>query len=55
MFYVEYSKEDKEYIGLCDKYPYLSYLHKRKFIAYFGIVWLSIVVYIDTLKTNSED
>jgi len=55
MFYVEYSKEDKEYVGLCDKYPYLSYLHKNKCVAHLGVIWLSIVVYIDTLKTNLED
>jgi len=53
MFYVEYSEEDKEYVGLCDKYPYLSYLHKNKCVAYLGIICATIAWGLSFIWTKS--
>lgn len=39
---VHYSEEDKEYVGLCNMFPSLSYLDKDPIKALKGIMEVSI-------------
>lgn len=54
-FYVEYSEEDKEYVGLCEEYPGLSYLDKTKEFALEGIIHLTLIVIQDLIVGWTED
>lgn len=54
-FKVIWSPDDHEYVGLCDKFPSLSYLSKDKETALRGVISLSISIIDDIKQGSAED
>jgi len=52
---VIWSEEDKEWVGLCDKYPSLSYLDENKEKALEGIKGLVEWTELTTVTFTEED
>lgn len=50
VFSVEWSEEDQEYVGTCDRFPSLSYLHPNKDGALLGILDL-----VDAVESDIQN
>ena len=50
IFTTTWSEDDKEFVGLCNKHPYLSWLDAEEYKALRGIMQLAVDILTDEKK-----